>query len=206
MLQRKTVETRTLELLVDLLALESLQDFSLGGGTALALKFGHRLSIDLDLFTKYPFNTEEVLFEIRKRFEAISVLNINRNSISLAVNGIKVDILSHQYPLLQPHELIEDVRFLSLQDIAAMKLSAVAQRGSKKDFFDLIELSNHYLLSELLSFYDQKYNDANHFYVLKSIIYFEDAEEEPDPIILNGMSWEAVKDEIRRLFGEQTKG
>lgn len=205
MLQRKTVDTATLELLIELLALESLQGFSLGGGTALALKFGHRISVDLDLFTTQPFDTEEVISAIRHKFEDVSVLNMNRNSLSLAINGVKVDVLSHQYSLLQPPELIEDVRFLSTHDIAAMKLSAVAQRGSKKDFFDLIELLNHYLLSQLLSFYGQKYSEDNYFYVLKSMTYFQDAEEEPSPVILNDTSWENVKDGISQMVENQTK-
>ena len=123
----------------------------------------------------------------------------------MAINGVKVDVLSHQYSLLQPPELIEAVRFLSTQDIAAMKLSAVAQRGSKKDFFDLIELLNHYPLSQLLSFYGQKYSEDNYFYVLKSMTYFQDAEEEPSPVILNDTSWENVKDGISQMVENQTK-
>tara|TARA_R110000796_G_scaffold96719_1_gene202643 strand:+ start:26642 stop:27268 length:627 start_codon:yes stop_codon:yes gene_type:complete len=205
MLQRKTVDTATLELLIDLQGIDSLQGFSLGGGTALALKFGHRISVDLDLFTRQPFDTEEVISVIRHKFKDVSVLNMNRNSLSLSIQGVKVDVLSHQYALLEPPEIIESVRFLSTQDIAAMKLSAVAQRGSKKDFFDLIELLNHYSLPQLLAFYGQKYSEDNYFYVLKSMTYFQDAEEEPSPVILNDTSWENVKDGISQMVENQTK-
>lgn len=205
MLQRKTVDTATLELLIDLQGIDSLQDFSLGGGTALALKFGHRISVDLDLFTKQPFDTEEVISAIRHKFEDVSVLNMNRNSLSLSIQGVKVDVLSHQYALLEPPEIIESVRFLSTQDIAAMKLSAVAQRGSKKDFFDLIELLSHYSLPQLLTFYGQKYNEDNYFYVLKSMTYFQDAEAEPSPIILNDITWETIKVKITQLVASNTK-
>ena len=205
MLQRKTVDTTTLELLIDLQGIDSLQDFSLGGGTALALKFGHRISVDLDLFTKQPFDTEEVISAIRHKFEDVSVLNMNRNSLSLSIQGVKVDVLSHQYALLEPPEIIESVRFLSTQDIAAMKLSAVAQRGSKKDFFDLIELLSHYSLPQLLAFYGQKYNEDNYFYVLKSMTYFQDAEAEPSPIILNDITWETIKVKITQLVASNTK-
>ncbi|WP_157608488.1 nucleotidyl transferase AbiEii/AbiGii toxin family protein [Roseivirga seohaensis] len=110
MLQRKTVDTATLELLIDLQGINSFQGFLLGGDTALALKFGHRISVDLDLFTTQPFDTEEVISAIRHKFKDLSVLNMSRNSLSLSVQGVKVDVLSHQYSLLQPPELIEDVR------------------------------------------------------------------------------------------------
>tara|TARA_A100000171_G_scaffold44186_1_gene46798 strand:- start:1746 stop:2372 length:627 start_codon:yes stop_codon:yes gene_type:complete len=205
MLQRKTVDTATLELLIDLQGIDSLQGFSLGGGTALALKFGHRISVDLDLFTMQPFDTEDVISAIRHQLKDVSVLNMNRNSLSLSIQGVKVDVLSHQYALLEPPEIIESVRFLSTQDIAAMKLSAVVQRGSKKDFFDLIELLIHYSLPQLLAFYGQKYSEDNYFYVLKSMTYFQDAEEEPNPVILNNTTWDNVKNRISQAVENQTK-
>ncbi|MBO6761626.1 MAG: nucleotidyl transferase AbiEii/AbiGii toxin family protein, partial [Roseivirga sp.] len=101
MLQRKTVESGTLELLNALMQLESLSDFALGGGTALALKFGHRVSIDLDLFSVNEFDYESTLNSIRNGLESeVLVQGKAKNTLNLTINGIKVDCLSHRYPSL----------------------------------------------------------------------------------------------------------
>lgn len=197
MLQRKTVESGTLELLNALMQLESLSDFALGGGTALALKFGHRVSIDLDLFSVNEFDYESTLNSIRNGLESeVLVQGKAKNTLNLTINGIKVDCLSHRYPSLGENSTTEGVRFLNIEDIAAMKLSAVAQRGSKKDFYDLAELLKHYALKELTQFYFSKYGEENQFYLLKSLSYFDDAEEEPLPRPLNAMTWDDVKSHI----------
>jgi hypothetical protein len=82
---------------------------------------------------------------------------------------------------------------LGLPDIAAMKLSEVCNRGSKKDFFDIVELLDHYGLPELFDFYKRKFKSHDTFHVLRSLTYFDDAEDEPDPITLKGQTWEDVK-------------
>ncbi|PIQ46966.1 MAG: hypothetical protein COW03_17610 [Cytophagales bacterium CG12_big_fil_rev_8_21_14_0_65_40_12] len=196
MLYRETVEFSTLELLRRLLSLATFKDFALAGGTALALQYGHRISVDLDLFVSSPFNTEEALESIRESKSSFQVLGQGRNTLNLEIEGIKVDLLSHQYPHLSDRVEVEGIRFLSIADIAAMKLSAMAQRGSKKDFFDVDELLKHFSLRELISFYSKKYNEQNLFYLLKSLTYFQDAEAEPDPKVLNGVSWGNVKSNL----------
>lgn len=196
MLHRETVEFSTLELLRRLLSLAPFKDFALAGGTALALQYGHRISVDLDLFISSSFNTEEAFQSIKECEVSIQVLGQGKNTLNLVIEGVKVDLLSHQYPQLSEQEDIEGIRFMSIKDIAAMKLSAMAQRGSKKDFFDVDELLRHFSLRELISFYSKKYNEQNLFYLLKSITYFEDAESEPDPNVLNGVSWGDVKSNL----------
>ena len=196
MLFRKTVEPTTLELLRRLLSLGPLKDFALAGGTALALQYGHRVSVDLDLFIGASFNTDEVLENIKEAKSSFQILGQGKNTLNLVIEGVKVDLLSHQYPQLSEQEDLEGIRFMSIKDIAAMKLSAMAQRGSKKDFFDVDELLRHFSLRELISFYSKKYNEQNLFYLLKYITYFEDAESEPDPNVLNGVSWGDVKSNL----------
>ena len=85
---------------------------------------------------------------------------------------------------------------LGLPDIAAMKLSAVCNRGSKKDFFDIAELLNHFALAELFEFFERKFKSHDTFHVLRSLTFFDDAEDEPDPITLNEQTWEGVKHRI----------
>jgi predicted nucleotidyltransferase component of viral defense system len=196
MLYRETVEFSTLELLRRLLSLAPFNDFALAGGTALALQYGHRISVDLDLFVGSSFNTEEALQSIKESEVSFQVLGQGKNTLNLVIEGVKVDLLSHQYPQLSEQIDLEGIRLMSIKDIAAMKLSAMAQRGSKKDFFDVDELLKHFSLRELISFYSKKYNEQNLFYLLKSMTYFEDAEAEPNPKVLNGVSWMDVKSNL----------
>lgn len=198
MLYRETVEFSTLELLRRLLSLEPFKDFALAGGTALALQYGHRISVDLDLFIGSSFNTEEALQSIKETKSSFQILGQGKNTLNLVIEGVKVDLLSHQYPQLSERVDLGGIRFMSIKDIAAMKLSAMAQRGSKKDFFDVHELLKHFSLRELISFYSMKYSEQNLFYLLKSLTYFEDAEVEPDPKVLNGVSWDDVKSNLVR--------
>ena len=119
-------------LLKHLISLDALQDFALGGDTSLALRFGHRWSVDLDFFTTREFDLE-VLFEDLELDHA-TVTGRARNTLTLDAGGVKLDLLRHAYPVIQAVEVIDGVRLISLPDIAAMKLNALANRGSKEGF------------------------------------------------------------------------
>ena len=206
MLHLNTVEPETLSLLKALLAHEECRCFSLAGGTALALHFGHRISVDLDLFSQDRFNSN-MLFESLRASEMfrdnLASCSQSVNSLSLFIKRkdkkIKVDFIRHHYPLLSPVQYIDDIRIFSVQDIAAMKLNAVANRGAKKDFFDVHRLLKQFSLSELLAYFEKKYDQINSFTVLKSLLYFDDAESEPDPISLIDTSWDEVKSTLHSL-------
>ena len=122
------------------------------------------------------------------------------------MNGIKIDFVCYKYPLIQPIVVNEGIRLLSKQDIAAMKLNAIAGRGSKKDFIDLYFLFSYYTLSEMLSFYQSKYEEGSVFIVVKSLTYFEDADMEEEPQKFAPFNWEAckhhIKEQVRKLFLE----
>jgi predicted nucleotidyltransferase component of viral defense system len=172
----------------------ALNGFSLAGGTSLALRFGHRLSVDLDFFTTHPFDPEELQAGLELP-EAIVVARTN-GSLTLDAAGTKLDFLRHAYPLLQNPESFGEVSLLSVPDVAAMKLNAIANRGSKKDFFDLCELMKWHSLEEMLIFFEAKYQNSDRFIVLRSLAWFEDAEMEPDPVSLTSLSWIGVKERI----------
>jgi hypothetical protein len=91
---------------------------------------------------------------------------------------------------------IEGIRFMATEDIAAMKLNAITNRGSKKDFWDYHELQRHYRKDEKLAFYRGKYPAGNPWHVQKSLSYFDDAKSEPPPKDLRGLSWSQIKDDI----------
>ena len=169
----------------------ALAGFALGGGTSLALRAGHRLSVDLDFFTEEEFQPEGL--EERLGLVGATILSVSRNSLTLETGGVKVDLLRHSYKNLRPHEEIEGVRLVSLPDLAAMKLNAIANRGSKKDFYDVVELQKCYALPEMLEFFAEKYPHTDPFAVIRSLAWFEDAESEPDPVALNELSWVDAK-------------
>jgi predicted nucleotidyltransferase component of viral defense system len=179
------------KLLAQLVQLPVLQQFALGGGTSLALRLGHRLSVDLDFFSTETFEPENVANDLS--VFPIQQLNRAPNTLSLSFDGIKVDILRHSYPLLKPIENFNGVHLLSLHDVAAMKINAAINRGSKKDFYDLHELVQHLSLNRLLALFEQKYSQSDRFLALRSLAYFDDAEIEPDPISHRNRSWSEIK-------------
>lgn len=197
MLRPDAVPRPVWDLLKLLATSPSLGDFTLGGGTSLAIRFGHRVSVDLDFFTTREFDPEELAG--KAGLEKAVQVNRASNSLALDLDGTKVEFLRHAYPLLEPVEEFDGIRMLSLPDVAAMKLNAIANRGAKKDFFDLVELARHHPLSAMLGWFERKYRNADRFTVIRSLAWFEDAEMEPDPVSLSDTSWQDVKSTIRRL-------
>ena len=168
-----------------------LRNFALGGGTSLALRFGHRLSVDLDFFTIGEFSPGQQFAALD--LKGAMILAQAANTLTVDASGVKVDFLRHAYTLLEPVDEIDGITLVSLPDLAAMKLNAIANRGSKKDFFDLVELSVHLPMSEMIGFFMRKYPSSDAFTVIRSLAWFEDAEMEPDPVSLAGIEWSQVK-------------
>jgi hypothetical protein len=191
-LNLESVSPGLVKLLGQLMEDRHFDPFALGGGTSLALRFGHRVSIDIDLFSDSSFDAGSLAQHLRARYGILEVTTAV-NTVRGIVDGIKVDILAHRYPLLGPIEVIESIRMLSLKDLCAMKLNAIANRGSKKDFWDFAELFSHFPKEEMLAFFAEKYPQDSLWNVGKSLGYFDDAEIEPDPRDLRGRTWEQVK-------------
>jgi len=196
-LHHETVSKALHVLLKQLMQAEPLQEFHLVGGTALSLRYGHRKSVDIDLFTSAPFDAAELRIYLEEQFH-LSQASSKKNTVHGQINGIKTDFIAHQYPLIGEVETIDGIRFLSIEDIAAMKLNAIANRGGKKDFWDYAHLLNHFDRETLLSFFAEKYPRSSRWNLEKSLSYFEDAESDPAPIDLSGTTWEAVKARIQR--------
>lgn len=203
MLQYRAVYPTTLELLKILMKYDNLRQTFLVGGTALALQLGHRISVDIDLFSETDFETNEILSELRQDLDLQVIMQKEKNSMIINARKkntnnefVKVDFVKYAYPLLKELKNEDGIRLLSVDDIIPMKLSAIANRGAKKDFFDIYELMKTYSLSEMLDLFSRKYPDIAHFHILKSLTYFDDAEVEFDPITLNETDWETVKQTI----------
>jgi predicted nucleotidyltransferase component of viral defense system len=171
-----------------------LNDFYLVGGTALSLQIGHRISVDIDLFTNLPFDSIMLSAELKQKYSFKE--NQNRGYfLQGQINGVKVDILKYPYKPLSPIIEIENIRMVVPADISSMKMAAITNRGRKRDFIDLFFLLKQFSLKQIIDWYQQKY-DAEVFMLLQSLVYFDDADEDIDLNMIKPLDWEEVKKEI----------
>ena len=192
MLYYETIHPDTLELLKKIQSLEIFTDTRLVGGTALALQIGHRKSIDLDFFGNVSASLEEIVLEFSE-FANANPLSSSKTMRFLIVDGVKVDIVNYPYNWIDKPVIENGIILAGIKDISAMKLSAITNRGTKKDFIDLYFLLKRFSFNELIDFYLEKYSDAQLFTVLKSLTYFEDAEADPLPVMVDSISWDEAK-------------
>jgi predicted nucleotidyltransferase component of viral defense system len=201
MLHLNTISPEMHEALVSLSSDADLQSFALAGGTSLALRFGHRISVDIDFFSTTQFDPILQSEILEAGYAGYKFLSNNKYMLFCTINGVKTDFVYHPQALLQPFETIENIRLFSLQDVTAMKLKAIAQRGSKKDFYDLWQLLQVMTPDELMQLYAKKYGPDQTWMLLTSVTYFEDAELNDDPSSLEKMlTWQKAKQDIRKAF------
>lgn len=201
MLQTQTIQPELLELLKKIMSSSIFNGFNLVGGTSLALQIGHRFSVDIDMFGIAEIDEFEFVDEL-SNFGKVIVIKKSKNVLILSVNGIKVDFVNYKYPLIEEITIVENIRLASDKDIAAMKLNAIAGRGSRKDFIDLHFLLQKYSLKEMIYFYNNKYADGSEFMVLKGLTYFEDAESEEIPILFQKLDWNEIKVSIQNALND----
>lgn len=199
MLQYKSILPETLGLLKELFKFPQLEHFSLVGGTAISLQIGHRISEDLDFFTSQNINTGTIKQLLNTNFQIVKTIS-DVNTLNCFINFknkiIKVEFISYKYDLLKPVKNIDNMRLLELDDLIPMKLSAIANRGAKKDFYDIYFLLKKYSLSEMLRLFKQKYKTENLFHLIKNLTFFEDAENDPNPVLLTKIDWNTIKKSI----------
>jgi len=171
-------------------------DFYLAGGTALALLEGHRISEDLDLFSP-SFDDPEAVQRILEEIHPGAVTtSMSSRTLYLQIEGTTVSLFGYSYPLvapiLQPDESL--LPFASREDIATMKLAAITSRGSRKDFIDLwLLITRYWSLSDCLALFQQKFTTRDIGHVVRSLTYFDDADEEPPLRMLADIEWASVK-------------
>lgn len=204
MLFFSAVSSEALELLKEIQDQPFLKDFYLVGGTALALNFGHRVSVDLDFFTEKEFDTNLLVESVKENF-SVKILSQAKNSLTMDVRSVKTDFIRHNYSLLNPIQEKDGIKIASVEDIAAMKFNSTMNRGSKKDFYDIVELLIHFSMEDLIAFHSKKYDFNSQLILLKSLVYFDDAELEPDPVSLRPLSWTSVKQNISDVVSKFTK-
>jgi len=180
-----------------------VEPFYLAGGTALALELGHRISVDLDFFNQEAFSVPALVEELNKIGE-LKIEDQRDTSFNGVLDGVKISFFKYPYPLLFDTKEFLGVKLADERDISAMKIQAVAGRGSKKDFVDLFVLLKKYSLGELFDFFHKKYEnfDYNKLHILKSLVYFLDAEKEFEPIYIQPINWNEVKTTIKQKIDD----
>ncbi len=190
----KTLLPDTIRVIKLVSSLQIVKDSYLAGGTALALQIGHRISIDLDFFTRQEFD-ENVLSTELSQLPEFKKEGQAWRTVWGKLGKTKFSLFYYEYPLIAPTKKFEGIKIASKEDIAAMKIQAIADRGTKRDFIDLYFLSKDYTLDEMLKFYDQKYGNLEEklYHLVRSLSYFADAEMDKIPKILKNVDWDKIK-------------
>ena len=200
---KNTVKEETFKLLKELMADPSFENFFLVGGTSIALRIGHRKSIDLDLFTRDEIKTD-YLYKHLKEIYGFEERYRAKNTLKGDIRGVYIDCNRYDYPLLKPADVYEGIRVASLEDIAAMKISAITDDGTRlKDFIDVAFLSEYMSLNHMLESYKRKYDENNLFSPVKALTYFDEIDFNNEPVELIGKTFKWTTFEKRLI--EMTK-
>ena len=183
-----------------------LDDAYLAGGTALALRLGHRVSVDLDFFSKKEFEEQEVVKRLLSLPLDFELEKIAWRTILGYVKKTKFSIFFYDYEWLGQPEDFSGIKVAAIEDIASMKLLAISDRGTKRDFIDLyfiLALEKLYSLKDVLDLYDRKFKvlRQNRMYIIKALTYFKDADEQKMPRMLKEVHWL----EVKKFFESETK-
>ena len=175
-----------------------ISKFYLAGGTSLALQIGHRESVDFDFFTTEEFNITEVKETLMEQGK-YEPLTEAKNTLYAILNDVRISFFRYKYPLVNAPIKKKYFNVAHIFDVGLMKLEAIAGRGAKKDFIDLFFILKQYKLSTLLGSYEKKYGISAyaHYHLIKSLSYFEDAEEERMPVMYQPITWQQVKKGIQ---------
>ncbi len=203
----KTLLPDTLRAIQLVSGIPEIKKAYLAGGTALSLQIGHRISVDIDFFTQQEFNETELSTKLASMPEFVQD-GTAQWTVWGKIGQTKFSIFYYKYPLLEKTVPFEGIQLASLSDIAAMKIHAIEERGTRRDFMDVYFLSEKYSLEDMLDFYQKKYAVLeDHLYsILRSLDYFEDAEQEHQmPKMLTTVSWEEVKEYFRKEIHRLTE-
>lgn len=190
----KTLAPKTKALLDRVAGQSFLNSFYLSGGTALALHLGHRESEDLDFFSQTDFDPSRLQIELEQVAKLSSVEQEN-GTLNCYAGDVQLQFLHYPYNLLNDPVEWNQIRLSSVEDIACTKLLTIASRGSKKDFIDLYFILKQYSLNDLFKLLQKKYpkTDYNQIHILKSLVYFDDADNQVMPRMHIEASWETIK-------------
>ena len=202
-LQYQTVKPILRSTLERLMRIDEFRPFRLVGGTSLSLRYGHRISDDIDLFTDAEYGSIDfqLLQEIlRREFpycqgDCGEIVSFGTSYLvgNSKEDNVKLDLF-YTDPFIRPMEQIESIRMASLDDIVAMKMDVISRGGRKKDFWDLHILRNKYTIEQMLSLYKERYPyGATDEECIAGLTNFSVADSDPDPTCLLGKIWQLIK-------------
>ena len=207
-----TVSPLLRDILSQLMTLPEFTPFCLVGGTSLSLQLGHRVSIDIDLFTDAPYGSLDfhaIQSNLRDMFpycqgDCGDIVGMGASYIigNSAYDSIKFDLF-YTDPFIRPIKTIDNIRIASIEDIIAMKLDVIGRKGRKKDFWDLHELHDKYTIAEMLTLYAERY-PYNHTQeeLLLGLTNFSLADTDPDPNCLRSKAWPLIKLDFMEWAGK----
>ena len=212
-LHKNTVSDNLWVSLNKLMKIEELKSFRLVGGTSLSLQIGHRMSVDIDLFTDAPYDSidfDRIDEVICSTFPTVEMGYGGNNSMgkSYFVGTSKEDLVKldifYTDSFVFPQLIEQDIRFARLEEIAAMKLEVIGNNGRKKDFWDLHELMDHFSLNQMIEFYEKRYPySLTKKEIISQLTFFDNADEDFDPICLRNKYWGLIKldfeEKLRRI-------
>lgn len=195
-----TVSTELLDVIKRTAKFPSLSHFRLCGGTALSLQIGHRISVDADFVTDNIGDKDQLQKYIMELFPDATDFHHGAFGFYLKINGIKVDFLCWNLPFIR-NAIVEDgISFTNIEEIIAMKLFAILQRGEKKDYMDIATLLSQYSLTQMVSFFNERHRGYDAATILRFLASYSDIERQPEPIMLNGLTWEESKLRINKAI------
>lgn len=200
----EVLDKNRLELLKNFKKIKELW-FFLAWGTALALIFWHRKSIDFDFFCFEDFNNNELFQKISKIFwdKLIKKTFEEKNTLYIEANWIKISFFTYKYSLIWEKIESEFFSIYSLEDISAMKLWAIQNRATNKDYIDIYFLIKKFWLEELLIFFEKKFwNIVSKSILRKSLVYFEDIIDEELIILSHNLTFEKIKKSLEKTVLE----
>ncbi|WP_187774804.1 nucleotidyl transferase AbiEii/AbiGii toxin family protein [Pedobacter sp. BS3] len=178
--------------------------FYLCGGTALALQLGHRISVDADFVSENNFDKDNLIKVLIERFSDVTDIHQNQYGVFLRVSGLKLDFLSWNLPFIAEPIEENNIRMIYKKDIIAMKLFAILQRGEKKDYMDIATLLDEYSLKEMLNFYQERHKNSDISLVLRYLSSFSDIDFQPEPNMLNNLTWAVAKQRLQEAIKQYT--
>jgi hypothetical protein len=173
-------------------------DAYLAGGTAVALYLGHRRSDDFDWFTPQTIPPAKLLADVEGLGFPVSVRQNTEGTFLANVSGVSFSVFRFRYPLLESPVVLDGCALASIRDLAAMKLLAIYQRGTKKDFIDIHAIleAKHFTLPEMFAAFSEKYSIDDTSELRRALVYFDDADKLPMPFMLSRTTWDNVKNGI----------
>lgn len=183
--------------------------FYLAGGTALALQIRHRKSLDFDFYTPREFDAEKILLNFQKRSEGVTLIRKAENTLISKVNGVEISLFTYPYKLVKKSIETEHLTLASIEDISAMKLVAIIQRGIRRDFTDLYFLIKLFGLKRIFELTEEKYPPFNKYLGLQALTYFADAERvlpKRKILLFQSVEWKEIKEFITREAKDFKRG